>query len=235
MSGSDGTLARVTYLPGVRPPSEPSANPLVEPNPRVESSPRVEPNPWVELVETSPTDSTVRIDAEAEDAVEQSARAENISMHALARRGISSREMADLLASRELSETAVAQEVARLEGAGLLDDGQLAANLVRTLRERKGLGRSAISAELRRRKIDGDIVGLALDAIDGDDELHQATEIAVKRAAQLRSYDRETAERRLGGFLMRRGYGGSIVSAAVAAALGPKGQGGRSGSGPRFE
>lgn len=217
MSGSDdGHLARVSYLPGVQPPSEP------EPELRFEPAPAPEPEPD-EPGYSAPT------------AAEQSARAANISMHALARRGISSREMAELLASRELSEAAVDHELARLEGAGLLDDAQLAENLVRTLRERKGLGRSAISAELRRRKVGDEASGLALETIDGDEELERATEIAVKRANQLRSYDRQTAERRLSGFLMRRGYGGSIVSAAVTAALGPKGQASRSSSGPRFE
>ena len=46
-----------------------------------------------------------------------------------------------------------------------------------------------------------------------------AREIAVKRAGQLRSYDRETAVRRLSAFLMRRGYSGSTVRAAVEHAL----------------
>jgi regulatory protein len=52
-----------------------------------------------------------------------------------------------------------------------------------------------------------------------DDEQERATEIALKRAPQLRSLDGVTAKRRLTGFLMRKGYSGSIVSAAVATAL----------------
>ena len=39
--------------------------------------------------------------------------------------------------------------------------------------------------------------------------------------SQLRSYDRETAVRRLSAFLMRRGYSGSTVRAAVEHALPP--------------
>jgi hypothetical protein len=41
----------------------------------------------------------------------------------------------------------------------------------------------------------------------------------MKRAPQLRGLDHETAKRRLGAFLMRKGYSGSAVSAAVAVAL----------------
>jgi SOS response regulatory protein OraA/RecX len=160
-------------------------------------------------------------------------RVNNVSMHALARRGMSSAEMTRLLESREIDPDSVAEEIDRLEGVGLLDDRALAENLVRTLQERKGLGRSAITAELRRRKINNDAITEALDELDGDDELARAIEIAQKRASQLRSYDHETAKRRLSGFLMRRGYNGSIVSAAIAASLGSPGRG-NGGSGPRF-
>jgi len=145
------------------------------------------------------------------------------SINALARKGMSSAEMADLLEAREVEPDEVVLEVARLEAAGLLDDRVLAEHLVRTLQERKGLGRSAINAELRRRKVDQSAIDEALDTVDVDDELERCLEVAVKRASQLRSYDRPTAERRLSAFLSRRGYAGSVISAAVAQALGPVG------------
>lgn len=149
-------------------------------------------------------------------------RVSNVSMHALARRGMSSREMHDYLVGREFDDAEVAEEVARLEGVGLINDEELAQTLVRTLRDRKGLGRSALTAELRRRHLDASAIDEALDGGrdgSGDDELQRATELAVRRAPQLRSLDSTTAKRRLGAFLMRKGYSGSVVGAAVAAAL----------------
>ena len=146
----------------------------------------------------------------------------NVSMHALARRGMSSREMHDYLLGREFEQGAVDDEVERLESVGLLDDVALGETLVRTLRERKGLGRSGVTAELRRRNLDQTAIEIALAELD-DDELERATEIAHKRASQLRSYDAETAKRRLGAFLMRKGYSGSVVSTAVQRALAPAG------------
>jgi regulatory protein len=148
------------------------------------------------------------------------------SINALARKGMSSAEMTTLLENREIEPDEVAAEVERLEGAGLLDDRVLAHDLVTTLRERKGLGKSAITAELRRRRVDQNAIDEALESVDVDDELERATEVAIKRAGQLSSYDRTTAERRLSAFLQRRGYSGSVVGAAVNAALGP--------AGPRF-
>jgi regulatory protein len=158
---------------------------------------------------------------------ELAARAERVSMSALTRKGMSSWEMAERLRSQDLDEETVANEVARLEGVGLLDDFDLAETLVRTLQDRKGLGRSGITAELRRRHVDQSAIDEALEAMDSDDEAARALEVAVKRAPQLRSLDSATAHRRLSAFLMRKGYSGSVISAAVAGALEP-------GKGPRF-
>ena len=148
------------------------------------------------------------------------------SINALARKGMSSAEMTTLLENREIDPDEISAEVERLEAAGLLDDRVLAEDLVRSLRDRKGLGKSAISAELRRRRVDPSAIDEALESVDVDDELERATEVAIKRAGQLSSYDRATAERRLSAFLQRRGYSGSVVGQAVKAALGP--------AGPRF-
>jgi regulatory protein len=167
----------------------------------------------------------------AEPAPHKRDRVTNVSLNALARRGMSSAEMTRLLQSREVEPDEVVDHVTRLEESGLLDDRVLAENLVRTLQERKGLGRSAISAELRRRQVDETAVAEAMEAIDTDDELARACEVAAKRASQLTSYDQATAKRRLGAYLQRRGYSGSILSAAMASAL----EGGKGSSdGPRF-
>jgi SOS response regulatory protein OraA/RecX len=143
-----------------------------------------------------------------------------VSMRAIARRGMSSYEMTQFLGTREFDSAEIETEIERLEGSALLDDAALAETLARTLRDRKGLGASAIKAELRRRKIDNEHIEAVIGG-ERDDEQERANEIAFKRAPQLRSLDSTTAKRRLSAFLMRKGYSGSIVSAAVAAALAP--------------
>jgi regulatory protein len=242
-------LATVSYLPGVVPPSEndevvqvadapagttATAAPAIDSSTLERLRAMIAPDDTAS-VETAPVEP-VPVETAPESAGERSARAHNISMHALARKGISSTEMVELLRSRELDESDVQFEVERLERVGLLNDDELASTLVRSLRERKGLGRSAISAELRRRKIDPSAIALALDEV-ADDELERALEVATKRAPQLRSLDQETARRRLSAFLMRKGYSGGVVSAAVTAVLSgsPGARGAASGRGPRFE
>ncbi len=156
-------------------------------------------------------------------------RINNVSMNALARRGMSTDEMREYLVKRGFEESETELECERLLGVGLLDDFALAETLIRTLRQRKGLGRSALVAELRRRRLDGEAIDAAMEDLD-DDELARAIEVAIKRAPQLRSLDDQTARRRLGAFLMRKRYSGGVVQAAVDRALSPA----RSGTGPFF-
>ena len=84
-------------------------------------------------------------------------------MNALTRRGMSKREVERSLRARELDDETVAAELDRLEGVGLIDDMALAQNLVGILQERKGLGRSAIAAELTRRLLAPAAIEYALD------------------------------------------------------------------------
>jgi len=181
----------VTYLPGVRAPGEPAV--------------------------ASPSDRSASLVPDTQASAAQ--KAERISMNALTRRGMSKREVERSLAARELDDETIASELERLEGVGLIDDMALAQNLVGILQERKGLGRSAIAAELTRRLLAPAAIEYALELVETSDELGRARELAIKRASQLRSYDRETAVRRLSAFLMRRGYSGSTVRAAVDHAL----------------
>lgn len=194
---SSQKLARVTYLPGVTP---------------VEVLAPEAPTPEAPLHESTSSRSLSH-DEPAPGA------ARNVSISALARRGLSRRELERHLRDRDFSDEEINDEVARLERDGYVDDIALAQNLVGTLQERKGLGRSAIAAELTRRLLAPAAIEYALDLIDTGDELSRAREIAVKRAGQLHHLDRETAVRRLSAYLARRGYGGSTIRAAVDQAL----------------
>ncbi len=165
-------------------------------------------------------------DAEPRERTGRFESVSNVSMYALARRAMSSHEMREYLRGRDFEIAIIDDEISRLESVELLDDGALAATLVRTLRDRKNLGRGALTTELRRRKLTDAAIESAISELD-DDDLARAIDVAVKRAGQLAYLDATTAKRRLGAFLMRRGYSGSTVSAAVAAALSPS-------SGPVF-
>lgn len=146
-------------------------------------------------------------------------RAANVSLHQLARRGMSRWELAQVLEKRGVESPMATAELDRLESVGLLDDAALAVTLVYTQHTRRGLGRAAIAQELKRRHIDAEIIADAVSEIADDDEQERATELAHKRVSQLASVDDEIAERRLSGFLARKGYSSAVVRHAVASAL----------------
>lgn len=137
------------------------------------------------------------------------------ALTALGRKGLSQRETERLLVRDLVPADVAASVVAELMREGYIDDSALAQELVGRLQERKGLGRSAIAAELTRRLLSPAAISYALELVDSGDELARAREVAAKRVAQFSGLDRETTVRRLSAYLQRRGYSGSAVRAAV--------------------
>lgn len=140
---------------------------------------------------------------------EETARA--VALRALGRRAASRQELDRALERRDVEPEVRAAVLDRLEAEGLVDDAQLARDLAERLRERKRLGERGIAAELRKRGLDPD----AVERSDGDDELQRAVAAAAERRRRMSSLDDETLERRLAGFLQRRGFGGSAVRTAI--------------------
>jgi SOS response regulatory protein OraA/RecX len=168
-----------------------------------------------------------------EETVRQTRKTSGVAIRQLARRGMSRWELEQLLTKREIDPAVYGPELDRLEVLGVIDDAALAATLAFTQHSRKGLGRTAIEQELKRRHIDPVLIEAALADIGDDDELERATELAVKRMGQLSTYDDETARRRLHGFLARKGYASDVVRQAMDAAFAPRRS--RGGSGVRFQ
>jgi len=214
MDETDGRLAPVSYLFGARPSGSPASarHAAGHPDADVDDG---EPG-WTDEWGTDVDNACARLsDAERELAVD----AERISMRALGRRALSQRELERMLRDGGVDEAGIARECDRLTRVGLLDDTALAQTLVGTLQERKGLGRTAIAAELTKRMLAPAAIAYALELVDTGDELARARELARKRARQLSGLDRDAAVRRLSGYLARRGYTGSTVRAAVDEAL----------------
>ncbi|MGO4300588.1 regulatory protein RecX [Leifsonia sp. RAF41] len=168
-----------------------------------------------------------------EETIRQTRKTTGLAIRQLARRGMSRWELEQLLTKREIDAEVYGPELDRLEAMGVIDDASLATTLAFTQHSRKGLGRTAIEQELKRRHIDPVLIETALSDIGDDDELERATELAVKRMGQLSSYDDETARRRLHGFLSRKGYASDVVRQAMDTAF--AGRRSRGGSGVRFQ
>lgn len=189
---------------------------------------------WNNTWGAEPAAPSLADEAEAdEETVRQARKTSGVAIRQLARRGMSRWELEQLLNRREIDPEVYGPELDRLEVLGVIDDAALATTLAFTQHSRKGLGRTAIEQELKRRHIEPELIEAALADIGDDDELERATELAVKRIGQLSTYDDETARRRLHGFLARKGYASDVVRQAMDAAFATRRS--RGGSGVRFQ
>jgi regulatory protein len=103
---------------------------------------------------------------------------------------------------------AVAGELERLDGAGLLDDERFARALVEAQVVGKGAGRRALQTALAAKGVPRDVAERAVAEAAGsaEDEEARAEDLARRKARSLGSLEPSAAFRRLHGQLVRRGY-----------------------------
>lgn len=124
---------------------------------------------------------------------------------------------------------AVADRVeARLKELGLLDDLALARSCVEDAVTRRGAAPASLGAELAQRgidpaaaaeAIDEAVAALGEDAVGEPADLSLALEVAAKRLRVLHG-DRVSVQRRLWGYLARRGYDAEVVEEVCTRLLG---------------
>ena len=173
-------------------------------------------------------------EAEPEDA-EPSRTAEEDGVRMLGRRARSSGELREELSRLGHGVDAVEGVIDEFTRSLYLDDLGLARALTEKLRDTKRASRSQIRVKLRARRLPDDVIETALGELDDDDEYALLRETARQRAAKLGGLERQVAERRLLGFLARRGWSGEPASRAARDALDGAGRGARGGSGVRFQ
>ncbi|HEX5730409.1 regulatory protein RecX [Microbacterium sp.] len=195
-------LAPVTYLPGATPVDQ-------------------EPVRWAIPLESAGGDegTSAPLDgADAEDGASSADDAEEALTRRLRRSALSEREARSFLTQRGIDSTVADATVELLTRRGWIDDAVLAEQLLYAGTSRKGQGRRAIAQTLSARGIARDVADAALASLPDDDD-DRALEYARSKAHGLRSYDLDTAMRRLIGQLSRRGYSGSVASNAARTAL----------------
>ncbi|TFD63426.1 regulatory protein RecX [Cryobacterium ruanii] len=167
----------------------------------------------------------------AADALDQRERAEKVLLHRLRGRSLSMVEALLVLNATGVDSGEASEIIEKFIELEYLDEAKLADQIIHSHNVRKGLGRTGVEAEMRRRKLDP---GVMLDKLEElpDDEAERAIDLATKRIGQMERFDDQTIDRRLTGFLMRKGYGSAAVRLAVRAAMDSRGGGG--GSKVRF-
>ncbi|WP_369130211.1 regulatory protein RecX [Modestobacter roseus] len=147
----------------------------------------------------------------------QEARA--ICLRALTGASKTRKQLADLLATREIPDEVAATVLDRFTEVGLIDDAAFAAAWVSSRQSSRGLARRALASELRAKGVDGEVAAAAVAEVDPQDEWDTARRLVERKLPGMRRLDRVTAERRLVGMLARKGYGGGLAGYVVREAL----------------
>ena len=107
---------------------------------------------------------------------------------------------------------AVARVLERLTDANLLNDEEFAAFWVENRERFSPRSARALGAELRQRGVDRATVDAATDATRDDE---RALEAGRQRLRSVAGLDYRAFRERLGGFLLRRGFGYAVAGRAV--------------------
>lgn len=132
-------------------------------------------------------------------------------------------ELAAALTKRGVPDDAAETVLSRFTEVGLIDDRAFAATWVDSRHSGRGLARRALAAELRKRGIDGDVVGEAVAVVDAEAEDRAARQLVARRLTATRRLDQPTRVRRLAGMLARKGYPPGVAMRAVRDALAAEG------------
>ncbi len=135
------------------------------------------------------------------------------ALRLLSYRPRSEAEMRQRLARRGVPHPIVDETVARLRDLGLVDDEAFAGAWVESRDRSSPRGRRLLASELSARGVARQTVRRSLAGLDEGDAAYRA---AGRRARSLAALPYADFRRRLGDFLLRRGFGYETVASTVA-------------------
>jgi len=101
---------------------------------------------------------------------DQESVARAIALRLLTSSARSRSQLAEAMARKDVPDDVAQRVLDRFTEVGLIDDAEYARMVVRTRHAERGLSRRAIAVELRRRGIDDELAGEALEQLYSDDE-----------------------------------------------------------------
>jgi len=132
-------------------------------------------------------------------------------------RNRSVKELQTFLLGKGYDSQVVSRTLTRLEEVGLLDDRAFAKAWAEGRAKAKGMGERLLAKELRGKGVKPEIIREAVKGI-GDEE-ERALSFTRIKLERMKGLDKETAKRRLAGFLQRKGYAGEVVYDVVRKAF----------------
>lgn len=132
-------------------------------------------------------------------------------------------ELATKLAKKGVPAEAAGSVLDRFVEVGLVDDAAFASSWVQSRHAGRGLARSALRQELRRRGVDEHTIEGAVDELSGEDEAARARALVARKLASTRGIDPAARTRRLAGLLARKGYPPGVAYQVVREAIAAEG------------
>ncbi len=151
------------------------------------------------------------------------AEARGICLKLLTARPRSRAELADALRKRGIPEDVGESVLDHLGEVGLVDDAAFAESAVHSGHTYRGLGRKALSAELRRRGVPDAVAREAVAEVQPEEEEQRARELVRRKLRATTAPDVNTQVRRLAGMLARKGYSEGLALRVVRDELGAGG------------
>ena len=146
---------------------------------------------------------------------DQESVARAIALRLLTSSARSRSQLAEAMARKDVPDDVAQRVLDRFTEVGLIDDAEYARMVVRTRHAERGLSRRAIAVELRRRGIDDELAGEALEQVDSDDEETAARELVRRKLRSTAGLDAQTRTRRTFAALGRKGYPPGLVARLV--------------------
>lgn len=134
------------------------------------------------------------------------------ALRLLSYRPRSEKELRDSLRLQKTPPEVLAETLTRLRELRLLNDAEFARTYVETRDRTSPRGRRLLAMELAAKGVDRKIVGEPLADVD---EIDAAYRVATKRARSMGKGAYADFQRRLGDYLLRRGFGYETVRATV--------------------
>ncbi|KRB72994.1 RecX family transcriptional regulator [Nocardioides sp. Root190] len=146
--------------------------------------------------------------------------ARKILLDQLSIKARSRHELEERLAKRNVPQDVAGRLLDRFEEVGLVDDEAFARAWIESRQRTRGLARTALAMELRRKGIADETAKTVLAEVDPGDEDAAARQLVQKKLRTMRGLDQQVATRRLVGMLARKGYSPGMAYSVVRQELG---------------
>ena len=152
--------------------------------------------------ETQPRDPETR-DPETRDS---ETRAKQICLRLLTAEPRTRAQLAQALHRYGVPAETAESVLSRFADAGLINDAAFARAWVESRHYSRGLSRRSLSAELKRRGVDGEEIREAVEALDPEQEVATARRLVEQKMASTRGQPSQARARRVASLLARKGY-----------------------------